>query len=455
MAPQYFDLRTQDWVEMLKAKLSEEGLTMEDLPDADEPDFLLVIEELGFNTALHRMKLRKAVRELQQGPEEDELSPTSGSRRRRQRSTSARSLSNSYDAMRCDLPPVREVTEDEYYRSGGSGVHHCEALREGSPLMEERSLPVVRSSDSFCGEAEAATADGLSATSSPTRLYRNSMSMLASSGSPTQSEAHSSVPNSVTDEPTTLPSTPRCRYNRFVDDSDTATIVQGKILVDAKIPIPICTTSTVAAAEVVCPLSFQEERGVSPRRTSLSPLRLGMPSEQEEFAHGPRGRQGSVRLSPEPQDRGLRSMRRPSFSPVRQVTVPVSSIVGSPIMQDRDWVVRRNSLSPVRVAKPNPQSSGPTPIARHPAELPGSPLLVAQGPGGGKPIVMLPTVMLPAGSVAGGQQPPPQQLQQQGSNAGGSPAVKCIPVRRVVCMARQGSVTTPPPATAVGASLSR
>lgn len=70
MAPQYFDLNVHDWLEVLNARLSEEGLVLEDLPDADEPDFLLVLADLGFDNALHRTKLRKVVRELQTGSEE-------------------------------------------------------------------------------------------------------------------------------------------------------------------------------------------------------------------------------------------------------------------------------------------------------------------------------------------------------------------------------------------------
>mmetsp|Transcript_82751 Transcript_82751/g.208280 ORF Transcript_82751/g.208280 Transcript_82751/m.208280 type:complete len:388 (-) Transcript_82751:150-1313(-) len=68
MAPQCFDLTVQDWLEVLTSRLAKEGLQIGDLPDADDPDCLLVLLELGFESAVCRTKLRKAIRDLQASP---------------------------------------------------------------------------------------------------------------------------------------------------------------------------------------------------------------------------------------------------------------------------------------------------------------------------------------------------------------------------------------------------
>mmetsp|Transcript_116543 Transcript_116543/g.324804 ORF Transcript_116543/g.324804 Transcript_116543/m.324804 type:complete len:427 (-) Transcript_116543:274-1554(-) len=48
----------------LHVRLMQEGLEFHDLPDVGDRDFLLLLAELGFESALERAKLRKAVRDL-------------------------------------------------------------------------------------------------------------------------------------------------------------------------------------------------------------------------------------------------------------------------------------------------------------------------------------------------------------------------------------------------------
>lgn len=48
----------------LRTRLLQEGLELSDLPDAATQEFLLILVELGFDRALERTKLRKAVKEL-------------------------------------------------------------------------------------------------------------------------------------------------------------------------------------------------------------------------------------------------------------------------------------------------------------------------------------------------------------------------------------------------------
>mmetsp|Transcript_66021 Transcript_66021/g.136716 ORF Transcript_66021/g.136716 Transcript_66021/m.136716 type:complete len:187 (-) Transcript_66021:254-814(-) len=58
-----FELERASLLGTLRERLSQEGLELEDMPDTTSQDFLRLLEELGFESALTRAKLQKAYRQ--------------------------------------------------------------------------------------------------------------------------------------------------------------------------------------------------------------------------------------------------------------------------------------------------------------------------------------------------------------------------------------------------------
>ncbi|CAE7573441.1 unnamed protein product [Symbiodinium natans] len=58
-----FELERASLLRSLRERLSLEGLELEDMPDTSSQDFLRLLQELGFESALARAKVQKAFRE--------------------------------------------------------------------------------------------------------------------------------------------------------------------------------------------------------------------------------------------------------------------------------------------------------------------------------------------------------------------------------------------------------
>lgn len=304
--PQYFDLRTHDWLELLSTKLMVEGLTVADLPDADESDFLLVVEELGFTNALHRMKLRKAVRQLQAAasPEGGDKSPQRSpqSRRRSSSSPHKRSSSRIRSGMSCDLQTVKEDSD-------------------GSPEddLQSSSLPACRPVSGTGGTTEPVVSPARTVSAPVSPSGSSAPAPQASSVSAPQAAALSILTARQLEEPDTQPSTPRFS--------------------------PIISEAHLAEKELSGMRSARPSRDLDP------PEELVRPVNTSSTIYSGRG--GLIPSCTSASATNLHDPALGASSPRLSATRPVMEVI-----PDRPtFLSRSKSLSPIRMNTPGPVSA--------------------------------------------------------------------------------------------------